>query len=182
MSEDRHSSLEYPPASNPHDGGEALARGLGWFSIALGTAELVAPGTLARALGMEEKEGLIRAFGVREIATGFAILSSSDPAPWVWARVGGDALDIAALARGLDADNPKKGNVEIALAAVAGVAALDFLCGRRLRGNGATMIARDYGNRSGLPLPPEQMRGVARDFPVPPDMRTPEAMRAYTAS
>ena len=32
---------------------DRVSRGLGWFSIALGAAELAAPGKLASALGME---------------------------------------------------------------------------------------------------------------------------------
>jgi hypothetical protein len=42
----------------------ALAQGLGWFSIGLGLAELVAPGHLARFLGMDERAELIRAMAL----------------------------------------------------------------------------------------------------------------------
>ena len=42
-----------------------LARGLGWFSIGLGLAEVLMPGKLARFLGVPENEGLIRACGAR---------------------------------------------------------------------------------------------------------------------
>jgi len=179
MSQER---LEYWQPSNQKNGADALARGLGWFSLALGAAEVLAPGRLARALGMDDKEAIIRAFGLREIATGIAILSSEDPTPWVWARVAGDALDLATLARGLDADNPRKGNVEFALTAVAGVTALDVICGRKLGDEATTFVPRDYFDRSGLPLPPDEMRGAAtRDFTPPEDMLTPEPLRPYTA-
>ena len=176
MSQER---IEYWQPSNYDNGANALARGLGWFSIALGAAEVLAPGSLARGLGMRDKEGLIRAYGLREIATGIAILSADDPRPWVWARVAGDALDIATLSAGLDADNPRKGNVQFALAAVAGVTALDVLCGQRLGGETLTSVPREYYDRSGLPLPPEDMRGAASDFQAPADMLTPEALRPY---
>ena len=113
--------------------GLALAEGLGWFSVGLGLAELLAPRALAAWLGMEERAGLIRAYGAREMATGAAILlSRGDPAPWVWARVAGDGLDLATLAAGLASDNPRRGNVGIALAAVGGVTALDVACARML--------------------------------------------------
>jgi threonine dehydrogenase-like Zn-dependent dehydrogenase len=59
----------------------ALAEGLGWFSVGLGLAELVAPERLARFLGMDEHAGLIRAYGVRELATGAGILFQDDPTP-----------------------------------------------------------------------------------------------------
>jgi hypothetical protein len=159
----------------------ALAQGLGWFSIGLGVAELVAPGNLARFLGMEERAELIRAYGVREIVTGVGILSQEDPMPWMWGRVGGDALDLGTLATGLGRDNPQRGNVGLALAAVTGVTALDVLCARALgtsRKRPPPRI-RDYSARRGMPRPPEAMRGAARDFPVPRDMRIPEAMRPY---
>jgi hypothetical protein len=110
----------------------SMARGLGWFSIGLGLAELLAPRTLTRGLGMEGNEQIVQAYGVREIATGIGILSSNQPAPWIWGRVGGDALDIATLAAGLQQDNPKKDNVELAIVAVAGVTALDVVCGTSL--------------------------------------------------
>ena len=41
------------------------ARFLGWFSIGLGVAELIAPGALNRSLGMREHNSLVRAFGLR---------------------------------------------------------------------------------------------------------------------
>jgi hypothetical protein len=114
----------------------AVARGLGWFSLGLGLAEVAASRGLAAWLGMEGRTGLVRAYGAREIATGLAILlSRDDPAPWIRARVGGDALDLATLvAAGLDGDNPRKGNVGLALAAVADVTALDVACPRALDG------------------------------------------------
>ena len=63
------------PRRRNGDGALALAQGLGWFSIGLGVAELVAPAHLARFLGMEERTELIRAYGAREIATGIGILA-----------------------------------------------------------------------------------------------------------
>jgi hypothetical protein len=161
-----------------------LAQGLGWFSIGLGVAELAAPGTLARFLGMEERTDLIRIYGMREIATGLGILSQDDPTPWLWGRVGGDALDLATLATGLGRSNPQRENVGLAIAAVAGVMALDVFCARALRASAMDRrrrpgLIRDSGARRGMPRPPAAMRGVARDFPVPRDMRIPEAMRPY---
>jgi hypothetical protein len=165
----------------------ALANGLGWFSIGLGLAELVAPGQLARFLGMEERTELIRAYGAREIMTGIGILSRGDPTPWIWGRVAGDAVDLATLAPGLRADNPAQKNVIVAVTAVAGVTMLDALCAQRLsrqrRARAAAqrrLRVRDYSNRRGLPGPPEAMRGAGRDLEVPKDMRIPDALRPYT--
>jgi hypothetical protein len=163
---------------------QSLARGLGWFSIALGLAEVVAPRALARSLGMGGHEGLVRAYGMREIATGIGILASRDPTPWIWGRVAGDALDVATLAGALGPENGKRGNVGLAMGAVAGVAALDLYCAQALRSDGQEhhrpMV--DYSDRSGLPRSPDEMRGAASDFEVPGDMRAPEALRPWTES
>src|SRR5947208_5187251 len=93
----------------------ALARGLGWFSIGLGLAEMLAPRMLSEQLGMEGKEPLLRFYGAREMAAGVGILMSDNPGPWIWGRVAGDALDLATLAAGLEEKNPRKSNVAIAL-------------------------------------------------------------------
>jgi hypothetical protein len=171
--------------SRDGDGVLGLAQGLGWFSIGLGAAELMAPQQLARFLGMEEHTQLIRAYGAREIATGIGILSQEDPTPWMWGRVGGDALDLGTLALGLERDNPQRGNVGLAIAAVAGVMALDIVCAQRLsaerRDRSAAPIA-DYSDRRGLPQPPDAMRGVAREALGPSDMRIPEGMRPYQSA
>jgi hypothetical protein len=88
------------------------------------------------------------------------------------------------LAGGLQPDNPKKENVEMALAAVAGVTALDVVCGASLARHARPkprrrLTAIDYSRRSGFRKPAEQMRGAARDFEVPRDMRTPKALRPF---
>jgi hypothetical protein len=112
--------------------GEMLAHSLGWFSIGLGMVELLATERLARWLGAEDRTDLIRAYGIREIGTGIAVLSKRRPAEGIWARVAGDGLDLSTLATGLVPRNRNRGNVAIAMAAVAGVTALDVLCGIQL--------------------------------------------------
>lgn len=42
-----------------------LARALGWFSIGLGLVEVAAPGSLNRFLGVNNRTGMVRAFGLR---------------------------------------------------------------------------------------------------------------------
>jgi len=161
----------------------AVARGLGWFSVGLGLVEALSPGIVTRALGMEGKESLVRGYGVREIVTGIGILRANDPSPWLWGRVAGDALDLATLATGLGADPERQRNVVLALAAVAGITAVDAACAQALGGPrpAASGRVRDYSDRRGMPRPPESMRGAAKDFEVPRDMRTPEALRPYTS-
>jgi hypothetical protein len=158
--------------------GTRLARRLGWFSIVLGATEVFAPRVLSRVLGLPDGERAIRAYGVREMLTGAGILASANPTPWIWARVAGDALDLGSLAKA-DGQGDRR-SVRLAMAAVAGVTALDIACARGLQEEDERPV-RDYSRRSGMPMPAEQMRGAARDFVVPADMRAPEALRPYVS-
>jgi hypothetical protein len=163
---------------------DRLANALGWLSIALGCIEIGASRSLARSLGMRGQETLIKAYGLREIATGVGILVAKDKTPWIWGRVAGDALDIATLVPQLDGGNRKRENAGIALAAVAGVTALDLYCAGTLSSESPRPLPpmRDYRSRSGYPKPPEAMRGAARDFEIPRDFRTPEALRPWASA
>ena len=105
---------------------KAIARGLGWFGIGLGIAELLAPKRMTRLSGAEGHEGLVRAFGAREIASGIPLLLADEPAPWLWARVIGDALDAGLLGSGI-ADPARRKRALLATLAVAPVVALDLL-------------------------------------------------------
>src|SRR4051812_5809499 len=72
-----------------------LARGLGWFSIALGAAEVISPDRISKLIGLkEDHRTLIRLFGLREITSGVGLLLQDDRAAWRWSRVVGDALDL----------------------------------------------------------------------------------------
>ena len=173
--------MAYRQNSRANGSAMALARGLGWFSIGLGLTEMLMPRMLTEQMGMQGKESLLRFYGAREMAAGIGILMSDNPGPWVWGRVAGDALDLATLATGLDEQNPRKGNVAIALAAVAGITALDCITAKTLTSSSRSRAVPDYSDRRGLPRPPEEMRGAARkDFTAPRDMRTPDALRPFT--
>ncbi len=167
-----------PRARSAHD---TLARGLGWFSIGLGLAEILAPRALCRALGMEGREALIQAYGAREVATGAAILMSHDPTPWIWGRVAGDALDLATLATGFEGDNPRAGTLALATAAVAGVTLADIVCVQGLTADKRLPPpgAYEYHHRSGFPDGLAAARGAARDFAVPRDFRIPGPLRPW---
>jgi uncharacterized membrane protein len=110
---------------------DRVATGLGWFSIGLGFAEVIAPRAMARLVGSRNHSALMRFFGIREIAAGVAILKSSNPAPGLWARVGGDMVDLAFLASVLGARRTNKDRAIGATIAVAGVTALDILAAQR---------------------------------------------------
>ena len=109
---------------------ETLAIALGWFSVALGAAEMFAPRQVARLIGIAPSDGTtttLRAYGARELANGLAILSEPGEAKWLWSRVGGDALDLASLGAAAGRDDAERTRVAMATAAVAGVTVLDVL-------------------------------------------------------
>ena len=171
--------MDYQQRINAKASAERVARGLGWFSIALGAAELLFARPLCRALGMKGHEGLLRTYGLREIATGVGLLAARDKAPWVWGRVAGDALDLATLGAATP-DNRQKANLAIAYGAVLGATMLDVGTARALEKVVRKLgPVRDYGDRSGFPLGVEAARGAARkDFNAPRDMSTPEPLRS----
>jgi hypothetical protein len=131
---------------------QALACGLGFFSIGLGIAELVAPRAIASLAGARVSPAMIRLYGMREIATGVGLLMAWKRGPWLWGRVAGDALDIASVER------------PAAMAALAGVTALDIAAATAVTREESRPPRRlfDYSDRSGFPRPVEQMRGAAR--------------------
>lgn len=119
------------PSHSPPDvryaPGLGLARGLGWFSIGLGLAELLAPRAVGRWTGVHHP-ALLQAYGVRELVCGVGILSSDRPTGWLAARVAGDALDLATLAETVFETPEDRQRAAVAAAAVAGVMVLDVLC------------------------------------------------------
>lgn len=126
---------------NPERGAPAdLARGLGMFSLALGSAELAAPGAVARLAGVRGKGPVVRRvtslYGVRELAQGAGILSGRGTAGWVWSRVAGDVVDIATLAVGAARTGASPTRLRLGLAALAGVTVADVVTARGLSRRG----------------------------------------------
>ncbi len=113
-----------------------LARGLGWFSIILGLGELAGGEQMDETFGTRDRRNLYRVFGLREIAVGIGALVAKYPTPWIWGRVAGDALDLAALGESLRLKTVDRQNLAIAIAAVAGVTALDVFCALKLSEEG----------------------------------------------
>lgn len=146
---------------------DRVARGLGWFSLALGAAEIVAPGKLARALGIEGRERLLQAYGGREIGAGIWALSDT-PAPAIWSRVAGDLVDLATLAAGVrEGGEEQRRNAWIGLAVVAGITAVDILTAASLTAEQSERrgeTGRDYSDRSGFPGGIARARGTAEGF------------------
>ncbi|MBX3451323.1 MAG: hypothetical protein KF777_17275 [Planctomycetaceae bacterium] len=130
----------HSPPDMHYQPGVQLARKLGWFSIGLGLAEVFCTNDVARVTGIRNRQ-LLTLYGLREIATGVGLLMSQRPAPWLWARVVGDGLDMAALGTVLsEGDEDRRSRAMVSMLAVAGVTALDaatastLTAARRLEG------------------------------------------------
>jgi len=117
---------------------DSLAQLLGWFSIALGTAELLGSRRITKAIGAEGGETVVKAFGAREMAAGAGLLQAPAHATRMWGRVVGDALDLGALAL-VARKSEKRGALLGAVAFVAGAALID------------TIVARGLGKTPALP-------------------------------
>jgi len=137
---------------------QRIAKGLGWFSVGLGLAEIAAPGSITKLIGVREngkERTMLRSplFGMREVAAGIGILTQPQPHGWMWSRVAGDIVDIGSLASALRSSDNDRKRVAGALVAVLGVTALDYLCAENLRqssrGMGRTQMGVGQENRSG---------------------------------
>jgi hypothetical protein len=119
--------------SRPSHDLKRMANHLGWFSLALGAAELIAPRTIKKWIGTPGPKILLQACGLREIASGVFILLSTRPVSVVWARLAGDILDAAFLVPTLRRRNRHRIGGKAAMAFVLAATALDFwvAAGRR---------------------------------------------------
>lgn len=158
-----------------------MARGLGWFSLLLGATQLLAARQLTRSSGMKTGSGTMRLCGLREMVNGAGLLLTDNPRPWLQARLAGDALDLSTLASGLTLAHTDKGRVLLSLLTVAGITAADLAVLQALDREQRRQQARryHYDERSGLPQAADSMRGAARDFPIPADMKAPPALQAH---
>lgn len=123
---------------------DALVRVLGWFSLAVGLAELAAPRLVAGWIGVRPRPFVLRFLGAREIASGIGILAQPRPAMALWSRVAGDLMDLGLLTIALGRNGGRNGRVAAAAAGVAAITALDVIgSGRESRRAG--LIGEDGG-------------------------------------
>ena len=119
------------------NGAGGLAAALGWLGLGLGVVELAAPGAVARLIGVRDDDRncrVLRAMGLREIASGLGVLAAPKPAGWIWARVAGDLADLSLLGAASKQEGADRRRIGMAATAVAGVAAVDLVCADRLSG------------------------------------------------
>lgn len=132
-SDRKHVKTSVPEHYREQPADAPLASALGVFSLALGLWEVLDPHGVARRTGTSHP-ALIRAYGLREIATGIGIFVSPRPAGALWARVAGDVVDLATLASAFAnaPDDPvRRRKTVMAAAAVAGVTVLDLIAARQ---------------------------------------------------
>src|SRR5690606_38786331 len=91
-------------------------------------AQLAAPTLLTRSIGAGESQrgrATMMACGLRELTSGIGILTQPRPSSMLWARVAGDLVDLALLARSYSSDDADQRRLAQASAAVLGVTLLD---------------------------------------------------------
>ncbi|HEY4368721.1 MAG TPA: SRPBCC family protein [Steroidobacteraceae bacterium] len=112
-----------------------INRALGWFSVGLGLAQILAPRNLGRLIGAgEDHETVMRLCGLREIASGIGLLSERAPAASALSRVAGDTVDLALLGAALRSPDAHPGRLLVAATTVLGVTAVDlYAAGREAR-------------------------------------------------
>jgi uncharacterized membrane protein len=146
----------------PNSSAIKLARGLGWFSVSLGLTELLFPNVIANITGVsKERTGLIRWYGLRELASGIAIFKQKKPVEAMWSRVAGDAIDLASLGAAFKSPDANKARLTFAAINVLGVTALDVICARQLSASaeGIQVSASCIVNKS-----PEEVYDYWRNF------------------
>jgi len=121
---------------------------LGWFSIGLGLAEVLAPEAVARLIGVDEERNrrLLRAYGMRELAAGVGILARPKPTYWMWNRVIGDTVDIASMGKAMQAYDTDPAKLRMAMLAVAGITVLDIASSVRLTSEKSPAAGHDPGS------------------------------------
>ena len=147
---------------------EQLAGALGWFSIGLGVAELIAPHAFTRFLGVRDQPALVRLLGARELASGLGIVTQRRPTGWLWSRVGGDMLDLALLGMAASSDRARYGRIAAATTAVTGITILDLICSQQFSRRTGQAATED----DGIPVKrfvtigrsPEELYKFWRDF------------------
>lgn len=114
-------------------GNHAMITALGWLSIGLGLAQLVAPRGLARASGLRGVSPFwIRAIGLREMACGVTLLRGETRPAWRWSRIAGDAMDLSLLGMAMTSRRHARTRLAATAAVVAGVTAIDYIASAQL--------------------------------------------------
>src|SRR3954447_26892798 len=107
-----------------------LAEAMAWGSLGLGVALVGGPSRIARLAGIEEGPGSrkwLRIVGLRELGA-FALIKAAQPRPRaaLWARLAGDAQDLALLGVAMRGRRTRAPRLIATTAGTAAIAALDL--------------------------------------------------------
>jgi uncharacterized membrane protein len=152
--ERRREGYSHGSASQPGGNGSGLSRAMGWFSIGLGLAQVAAPRRMARLIGIDDTNSArntLVAIGLRELMTGTGILARPQASAWLWARLGGDLIDLALLGRALGSADSDRNRATLATAAVLGAMLADWTAARQVSGsNGGSATAAPGARKRGV--------------------------------
>jgi hypothetical protein len=148
---------------------DGLAEFLGWFSLGLGVPQVTTPGRVNQLIGVEDTPKA-RAWqlivGIRELAAAAGILSSPRPVGWLWARVGGDVMDLALLGSAFRTKSARPERLAVATASVAGIMVADVVAALR-HGNAPEAPeqepARDIRAATTIRCSPDELERFWRD-------------------
>jgi uncharacterized membrane protein len=133
---------------------DALARGLGVVSLALGVPTVAAPDRVAEAVGASprgDSRDVTLGVGLRELsaAAGLLLRGRRSAPVWLWSRVAGDVMDLVLLGRTLRSSSAPA-RTWAATAVVAGLAVVDLRAARR--SGAAAAAAAGPSSSDGLEL------------------------------
>ena len=105
-----------------------LAQLLGLFSTGLGISQIAVPERVNHLIGVRDTpttRAIQRAVGVQELSAAGGIYSMSPPTPFLFARLAGDGLHLALLARAMKDRRSDRDRLRATIASVAGITLLD---------------------------------------------------------
>ncbi|MDP9373117.1 MAG: hypothetical protein M3Q65_11835 [Chloroflexota bacterium] len=111
----------------------ALARGIGWASLAMGLT-ILAPTRAARLFGLGARPALMRAIGARDLVIGLGLLRRGDSALWLRLQALADATDAALVGAGLLTNTFARGRAALWLIAALASAWCSLSLARRRDG------------------------------------------------
>lgn len=138
--------------------------GLGWLSVAVGAAEVVAPRIVARLVGVRSPRrvrGLIRAVGLRGLIAGIGLLGRGRTAGWLKARLAGDVIDFGLLRQALRQPRARRARTVGALVATWGLALYDA---RRARREALALASAPVRSSITIARPAAEIFRFWRDF------------------
>jgi uncharacterized membrane protein len=106
---------------------------------------------VARIIGLtgnDQDRTTMRLLGLREVASGMAILALVNPIPGLWSRVAGDAMDLTLLGLAMRSPQTDRTRAVAATLGVVGIAATDLVSTFKL---GASQAAQGAGQRDQTP-------------------------------